>query len=90
MKYKCIAFLIFLSSCVRIYGIKRPKPYQTSHSSQELILDSTYQKSVYQLIANGERKDYLQPLQFWLYKNDTLVYSIINCYASGFQTFIGT
>jgi hypothetical protein len=46
------------------------------------ILDSNYHKATKALPKDKDViKSLVQPLQFWLYQQDTLTYGMVNCYA---------
>lgn len=96
MKYLFLLWwLVSLSACARIYGIKKEVNYTPAIEIMRLnakhrivstsIFDSVYRQDVKtQINTKSLRKDMLQPLQFWIFDSGHLVASKVNCDATGF------
>ena len=87
------AFLIvILNSCASIYGIHNPSKITETeirekdkkiNISQSIILDKNHVSKLN--IKNQDTKsNLLQPLQFWVVKNDSIICNTVNCFTGGF------
>lgn len=94
MKLLLIPAFIFLSSCASVYGLKNPGSYtgeELSMRNERMgipscnVFGDQYRKDVSSIMQEpGLKKDMLQPLQFWIFKDGMLICNMVNCYASGF------
>jgi hypothetical protein len=94
MRNLLILLLFGLSSCIKIYGLKRVRAYSeadiqrwsmTHNISTANVHGAGYIRRTKDNIADkGLRKDLQQPLQYWIFDSGKLVSNMVNCDATGF------
>lgn len=93
MRNLLILLLFGLSSCIRIYGLKRVRVYseadiqrwsKTHNIGTANVHGAGYIRRTKDNIADkGLRKDLQQPLQYWIFDSGKLVSNMVNCDAKG-------